>query len=213
MQQYFIPALTLVATDLVILESKTLGTMTTVESSGKTSKTKSISFSFSPILFPFFSTPLPYLSLTHTFSQIRGSQKHPIVLLWDELLRLIDVGLIWSRHYLSICSVQSFSRVRLFVTPCTAAHQASLSITNSRSLPKLMSIELVMPSNHLIFCRPLLLPSIFPSIRVFSNESALHIRWPIVRVSASTSVLPVNTQDWSPYLSMTSIFNQGPVNF
>ena len=79
----------------------------------------------------------------------------------------------------SICSVQSFSRVRLFATPWTAAHQASLSITNSRSLLKLMSIESVMPSNHLILCCPLLLsPSIFPSIRVFSNESVLHIRWP-----------------------------------
>ena len=65
------------------------------------------------------------------------------------------------------------------MTPWTAARQASLSITNSWTLLKLMSIELVMPSNHLIFCRPLLLlPSIFPSIRVFSNESALHIRWP-----------------------------------
>ena len=76
-------------------------------------------------------------------------------------------------------SVQSLSRVRLFVTPWTTACQASLSITNSRSLPKLMSIKSVMPSNHLILCRPLLLPpSIFPSIRVFSNESVLHIRWP-----------------------------------
>ena len=80
--------------------------------------------------------------------------------------------------YLS--SVQSLSRVRLFVTPGTKARQASLSITNSRSSLKLMSIELVMPSNHLILCHhPLLLPpSIFPSIRVFSNESAFHIRWP-----------------------------------
>ena len=76
-------------------------------------------------------------------------------------------------------SVQSLSRVQLFATPWTAALQASLSITNSQSLLKLMSIELVMPSNHLILCRPLLLsPSIFPSIRVFSNESTLHIRWP-----------------------------------
>ena len=75
-------------------------------------------------------------------------------------------------------SVQSLSRVRCFATPWTTAHQASLSITISHSLPKPMSIELVMPSNHLIFCRPLLLPSIFPSIRVFSNESALRIRWP-----------------------------------
>ena len=75
--------------------------------------------------------------------------------------------------------VQPLSRVWLFVTPWTAALQASLSITNSRSLPKLMSTESVMPSNHLLLCRPLLfLPSIFPNIRVFSNESALHIRWP-----------------------------------
>ena len=76
-------------------------------------------------------------------------------------------------------SVQSLSRVRLFVIPWTAAHQASLSLTHSQSLLKLMSIESVMPSNHLILCRPLLLPpSIFPSIRVFSNESVLRIRWP-----------------------------------
>ena len=76
-------------------------------------------------------------------------------------------------------SVQSLSSVQLFATPWTAAHQASLSITNSRSLPKLISIESVMPSNHLILCCPLLLPhSIFPSIRGFSNESALRLRWP-----------------------------------
>ena len=76
-------------------------------------------------------------------------------------------------------SVQLLSCVWLFVTPWTATCQASLSITNSRSLPKLMSIELVMPSNHLLLCRPLLLPpSIFPSIMVFSNESVLGIRWP-----------------------------------
>ena len=75
--------------------------------------------------------------------------------------------------------VQSLSHVRLFATPWTAVCQASLTITNSQSLPKLMSIESVMPSNHLILCRPLLLlPAIFPSIRVFSNESALRIRWP-----------------------------------
>ena len=76
-------------------------------------------------------------------------------------------------------SVQSFSHVRLFVNPQAAAHQASLSITNSRSLLKLMSIKLMMPSNHLILCSPfLLLPSIFPRIRVFSSESFLRIRWP-----------------------------------
>ena len=76
-------------------------------------------------------------------------------------------------------SVQSLSRVHLFATPWTAARQASLSVTNSRSLLKLMSIESVMPSKHLNLCRPLhLLPSVFPSIRVFSNESAVRIRWP-----------------------------------
>ena len=79
----------------------------------------------------------------------------------------------------SVSSVQLLSCVRLFGTPWTAAHQASLSITSSRSPPKLMSIESVMPSNYLILCRPLLLlPSVFPSTRVFSDESALHIRWP-----------------------------------
>ena len=74
--------------------------------------------------------------------------------------------------------VQSLSRVQLIATPWTAAHQASLSITNSQSLLKLMSIESVMPSNHLILCCPLLPPLIFPSVRVFSSESVLHIRWP-----------------------------------
>ena len=96
--------------------------------------------------------------------------------------------------YADICisSVQSLSRVRLFATPWTAARQASLSITNSRSLLKLMSIELVMPSNHLILCHPLLLlPSVFPSIRVFSNESVLHIRWPKYW-SFSFSISPSN---------------------
>ena len=76
-------------------------------------------------------------------------------------------------------SVQLLSHVRFFVTPWIAAHQASLSITNSRGSPKLMCSELVMPSSHLILCRPLLLlPQIPPSIRVFSNESTLHTRWP-----------------------------------
>ena len=79
----------------------------------------------------------------------------------------------------SVSSVQLVSRIRLFATPWTAAHQASLSITSSQSLLKLMIIESVIPSNHLILCHSLLLlPSIFPSIRVFSNESVLPIRWP-----------------------------------
>ena len=77
-----------------------------------------------------------------------------------------------------VSSVQSLSCVRLFATPWSAACQASLPITNSQSVLKLMSIESVMPSNHLILCQPLLLPSTFPSIRVFSNESVLCIRWP-----------------------------------
>ena len=80
---------------------------------------------------------------------------------------------------MKLSSDQSVSCVRIFATPLTTARQASLSITNSRSLPKLMSIESVMSSNHLILYHPLLLlPSIFPSIRVFSNESVLHIKWP-----------------------------------
>ena len=93
---------------------------------------------------------------------------------------------------MKIISVQSFSHVLLFATPWTAAHQASLSITNSRNLFKLMSIKSVMPSSHLILCHLLLLlPSIFPSIRVFSNESALCIRWPKY-CSFSFSISPSN---------------------
>ena len=89
-------------------------------------------------------------------------------------------------------SVQSFSHVRLFETQGTAAHQASLSTTNSHSLLKLMSVKMVMPSNHLILCHTLLfLPSIFPSIRVFSNESALYIGWPEYW-SFSFSISPSN---------------------
>ena len=95
-------------------------------------------------------------------------------------LRENSILYLLSIYFLSgsqFSSVQSLSHVRLFVTPWTAAHQASLSITNSQSLPKLMSSESVMPSNHLILCRSLLLlPSIFPNIRVFSNESAFCIR-------------------------------------
>ena len=86
-----------------------------------------------------------------------------------------------------------------FATPWIAARQASLSITNSWSSPKLMSIESVMPSSHLILCRPLLLlPPIPPSIRVLSNESTVLMRWPGIGVSASASVPPMNTQDWFP---------------
>ena len=91
-----------------------------------------------------------------------------------------------------LSSLQSLSCVQLFATPRTAARQASLSITNSQSLHKLTSIESVMPSNHLNLCRPLLLlPSVFPSIRVFSNESVLHIKWPKYW-SFSFGIIPSN---------------------
>ena len=112
------------------------------------------------------------------------------------------------------CSVQSLSRVRLFAAPGTAARQAFLSITNSWSSLKLMSIELVMPSSHLILCCPLLLlPSIFPSIRVFSNESALCMRWPRYW-SFSFSISPSSEHpglisfrmDWLDLLAVQGIF-------
>ena len=95
-------------------------------------------------------------------------------------------------------SVQLLSHVWLCVTPWTTAHQA-LSITNSQSLPKLVSIESVMPSNHLIFYHPLFfLPSIFPSIRVFSKESVIHNRWPKCWCFSFSISPSMNTQDWSP---------------
>ena len=104
-------------------------------------------------------------------------------------------------------SVQSLSRVWLFVTPWTAAPQASLSIINSRSLLKLMSTESVMPSNPLILCCPLLLlPSIFPHIRVFSNESILCIRWPKYWNFSLATVLPMNIQGWFP-LGLTGLIS------
>ena len=120
-------------------------------------------------------------------------------------------------------SVQSLSPVWLFVTPWSAACQASLSITNSQSPPKPMSIKSVMPFNHLILYHHFLLPpSIFPSIRVFSNQSALRIKWPkYIGASVSTSVLPMNTQDWSPlgwtgwislqFKGLSRVFSNTPV--
>ena len=107
----------------------------------------------------------------------------------------------------SFSSVQSLSTVRLFATPGTAARQASLFITNSRSLLKLMSIESMMLSNHLILCLPLLLlPSIFPSIRVFYNESVLHIRWPKYWSFSFNISLPMNIQDLFP-LELTGLIS------
>ena len=107
----------------------------------------------------------------------------------------------------SVQSVQSLSCVRLFATPWTAAHQASLSFTNSWSLLKFRSIESVMLSNHLILCWPLLLlPSVFPSIRIFSSGSALHIGGQSTGASASASVLPMNIQGWFP-LGLTGLIS------
>ena len=112
---------------------------------------------------------LPHLCLHHHISSLTLSLPPPCYK--DPMTTLVLQG---SVQFSSV-----LSRIRPFATPWTAGRQASLSITNSRSLPKPMSIESVMPSSHLILCHPLLLlPSIFPSIRIFSNESALHIRWP-----------------------------------
>ena len=120
---------------------------------------------------------------------------------WRRLLRVLWTARRSNQSILKeISSVQIGGSVMSdSATPWTTTHQASLSITISQSLPKPMSIESVMPFNHLILCHPLLLlPSFFLSIRVFSNEPALHIRWLNIGISASTSVLPMNTQDWSP---------------
>ena len=109
-----------------------------------------------------------------------------------EIKRRLLLGKKVMTNLRQFSSVQLLSHVRLFATPWTAAHQASLSVTNSRSLLKLMSIGSVMPSNHLILCQPLFVPpSIFPSIRVFSYESVLRIRWPKF-CSFSFSISPSN---------------------
>ena len=121
----------------------------------------------------------------------QGTHVHP----W---LIHVNVGPKPLQYCKVIASLQSLSRVQLFATPWTAAHQASLSITNFLSPPKSMSIELVMASNHLILCHSLLLPSIFSSIRVFKMNQLFTSGGQINEVSASTSVLPMNTQDWSP---------------
>ena len=117
---------------------------------------------------------------------IRYVTKHPII---TEVFSCQQHVWWWNLH--SYSSVQSLIHVQLFATPWITAHQASLSIINSQSLRKLMSIELVMPSNHLILCRPLLLPPIPPSIRAFSNESTLRMWWPKYW-SFSFSISPSN---------------------
>ena len=129
-------------------------------------------------------------------------KKFPLIQINNKHLKTIVLDqLILKMTQWKIAAFQSLSHVQLFATPWTAAHQASLSFIISQSLPKVMSIESVMPSNHLIFCCPLLfLPSIFPSIRIFTNESAFHIRWPKCWASTSASVLPMNIQDRFPLL-------------
>ena len=129
---------------------------------------------------------LPFLS--------PGDPPDLVIQPWSPALQAVSTPSepLWKRLDFYFSSVQWLSCVRVFVTPWTAAHQASLSITNSRSLLRLMSIKSVMPSSHLILCPPLLLlPSILPSIRVFSNESVLCIRWPKYW-SFSFSISPCN---------------------
>ena len=117
---------------------------------------------------------------------------------------------ITKRYHHDFAVVQSLSHVQLFATPWTAACQASLSFTISWSLLKLMFDELVMPTNHLILCHPLLLlPSIFPSIRVFSDELTLWSGGQSIGVSASASVLPMNIQGWFP-LELTGFISLQP---
>ena len=119
---------------------------------------------FAHVIASFVIKTLAFIKITST-SSVSGT-------IFNSLLLYYSLFLLFS-------SVQLLSCVSLFTTPWTSARQASLSITNFQSLPKLMSIELVMPSNHRILCHPfLLLPSILPSIRVFSSKSVLHIRWP-----------------------------------
>ena len=113
------------------------------------------------------------------------------------ILNLVFIIFLLNKH--SFSSVQSLSHVRLFATPWTAAHQTFLSTTNSQSLLKLVSVKSEMPSNHIIFCHPLLLlPSIFPSIKVFPNESVLYIRWPMYWSFSFSIILPTNSQDRFP---------------
>ena len=125
---------------------------------------------------------------------------HHSIIILSHLSPSLPISQWFLNVMVQLSSVQCLSRVWLFAIPRIAARQASLSITNYQSLPKPKSITLVMPSSDLILCSPLLLlPPIPPSIRVFSNESTLHMSGQSIGVSASTSVLPMNTQDRSPY--------------
>ena len=141
-----------------------------------------------PVLWSYFLSTLHVGPTSKTDITLNGSSLPPLLplatLLFEWLMQL-SIGLLF-------IVVQSFSHIWISVTPWTTTHQVSLSFPTSQSLLKLVSIETVMPSNHLILCCPLLLlPSIFPSIRIFSNESALHIRWPKYW-SFSLSISPSN---------------------
>ena len=147
----------------------------------------SFGFSISPSSEYSGLTGLDFLAVHGTLKSLLQHHSLKASILWCSAVFIVQLS-----HPYMFSSVQSLHRVLLFVTPWTAAHQASLSVSNSWSLLKLMSIELVMPSNHLILCRPLLLlPSILPSIRVFSNEMVLCIRWPKY-LSFSFSISPSN---------------------
>ena len=134
---------------------------------------------------------------SYRFSCIETDAHFPKVILMIYMLTSNLRVIPHACNYIS--SVQLLSPVRLFATPWIAAHQASVSITTSRGLSKLMSIESVMTSSYLILCcSPLLLTSIPPSIRVFSNKSTLCMRWPKYWSFNFSIILPMNTQDWSP---------------
>ena len=136
---------------------------------------------------------------------------------WTDQVIPNGKGFVWTGVFIHFSSVQFLSCVRLFATPWTAARQAPLSITNSQNPPKPISIELMMLSSHLILCHPLLSPSIFPSIRVFSSESVLPIRWPKYW-SFSFSISPSNEYsglisfriDWLDLLAVQGILESSP---
>ena len=144
---------------------------------------------------------------------VSGIQHNDNICMYYEVITTINLVNI-HHHTQSVSqSVQLLSHVLLFVTPWITARQASLSITVSWSSLKLMSIESVMPSSHLTFCCPLLLlPPIPPSIRVFSSESTLHMRWPKYWISALASFLPKKSQGWSPpeWTGWISLQSKGP---
>ena len=153
----------------------------------------------------------PSLEITHSWGK-QSAARSESALMAQRLERQRNsyfawIPSFWMTMEFFAAVVQLLSRVRLFTTPWTAEHRASLSLSLSQSLPKFMSIESVMPSNHLILCHSfLLLPSVFPSIRVFSNKLALHIRWPKYW-SFNFSVSPSkNIQGWFP-LGLTSLIS------